>query len=593
MTTLNAQTVSNIPVIVGTATSGSGVSVAIDYTAVFERIAAALESISGNAATANANTVTIATKIGYIEQWIHDLRNLGAGEGIHIAAPFDPFTSIPLYRLLIEEGKLLDTSKNVTIPNQLAAAAKVPVLINQLNELLGIPQYGSGGGPTGGASVNVSDTAPSSANNGDLWYQPSSNVISVYYNSSWMAVSGTGATDPIPPGIPTDLNVTTSFTVLQTGAQVTTLTASWTSPSDVDVQRYDVDLKEGTHGSYISYNTATNLYTWIVKPGINYFVRVRAVDKSNNLGDYCTAVSKTSALDPNAPDPVPSLSCAATYKGIYLSWDNPTNFNVVAVEIWHSTTNNRNVATRLVTVPVSPSSSSAFTHSGLAQNTTHYYWVRSLNTNGLTSTFYPIDAESGVHQTTSVVNVVDDNGNVVFGSDGKIGSTAYVGLDGGNTINLSTVAANSLVPSLNYIGEYSSPPTEIQLGDMWKQNAVYKNSLDGYSYVLTGDPLDWVVYLADGKSFTLTVESTNGTVFRVGGTFTTTLKAHLFKNGAEITELLPATSFRWRRVSYYPQPYPNDDSTWDQAHLTGYKSIVLNISDVEQKATYHCDVIES
>ena len=59
MTTLNAQTVSNIPVIVGTATSGSGVSVAIDYTAVFERIAAALESISGNAATANANTVSI------------------------------------------------------------------------------------------------------------------------------------------------------------------------------------------------------------------------------------------------------------------------------------------------------------------------------------------------------------------------------------------------------------------------------------------------------------------------------------------------------------------------------------------------------
>ena len=53
---------------------------------------------------------------------------------------------------------------------------------------------GSGGGGSAGASVTASDTAPSSPSAGDLWYKSDTNALYVYYNdgdsSQWVGVSG-------------------------------------------------------------------------------------------------------------------------------------------------------------------------------------------------------------------------------------------------------------------------------------------------------------------------------------------------------------------------------------------------------------------
>lgn len=150
---------------------------------------------------------------------------------------------------------------------------------------------------------------------------------------------------------------------------------------------------------------------------------------------------------------------------------------------------------------------------------------------------------------------------------------------------------NELVPSLNYVGQFTSPPTEEDLGSSWTQNAVYKNLTDSRSYVLTGSPLGWVIYLEDGTSFIMTIESTNGTVFRPGQNSTTLLKARLFKNGAEVTDETPASWFRWRRVSGIPQEAPNDDATWNNLYLAGYKQISLNVDDVYARASFFCDIL--
>ena len=44
--------------------------------------------------------------------------------------------------------------------------------------------------PYGGASVTVSDTPPSGASAGDLWFDSSSGVTSVYYDGTWVDVGG-------------------------------------------------------------------------------------------------------------------------------------------------------------------------------------------------------------------------------------------------------------------------------------------------------------------------------------------------------------------------------------------------------------------
>lgn len=61
----------------------------------------------------------------------------------------------------------------------------------------------SGGG---GASVTVSDTAPASPEEGDLWFQSSTGDIFVYYSSTWVDIGGTSvaniAVTTTPPASP-------------------------------------------------------------------------------------------------------------------------------------------------------------------------------------------------------------------------------------------------------------------------------------------------------------------------------------------------------------------------------------------------------
>ncbi len=188
------------------------------------------------------------------------------------------------------------------------------------------------------------------------------------------------------------------------------------------------------------------------------------------------------------------------------------------------------------------------------------------------------------------LDIKDLLGNTVFDYTGEIAPTAYVNVNSNNVL-ISDVAANALVPSLNYVGAFASAPTQVQLGAAWKQNSVYKNTTDGKSYVLTGTPLAWVEYLADGQLFLLVIESTNGTIFRVGGNQSTLLKARLFKNGAEVTDQTPESWFRWRRVSALPQAPPNDDATWNGLYASGYRQVSINVDSVNARATFFCDIL--
>lgn len=93
-------------------------------------------------------------------------------------------------------------------------------------------------------------------------------------------------------------------------------------------------------------------------------------------------------------------------------------------------------------------------------------------------------------------------------------------------------------------------------------------------------------------NFTIVVESTAGTAFHVGEAKSTILKGRVFYNGTEITEDLPAYRFRWRRVSAIPQPYPNDDATWNSQFISGYKTISVDVDAIFSRATFFCEITE-
>lgn len=91
-----------------------------------------------------------------------------------------------------------------------------------------------------------------------------------------------------------------------------------------------------------------------------------------------------------------------------------------------------------------------------------------------------------------------------------------------------------------------------------------------------------------GTSFNVEVESTAGTVFRTGRAIQTTLIAHVFENGVEITDYIDASRFAWRRVSYISNPV--GDAAWNVDYRTGFKQIIISIDSVDNMATFHCDI---
>lgn len=171
----------------------------------------------------------------------------------------------------------------------------------------------------------------------------------------------------------------------------------------------------------------------------------------------------------------------------------------------------------------------------------------------------------------------------------ELPGSSVIRVGDGKTVSLSELASNSLIPSVSFFGGFDYPPGP-EIGPDWRQNATYRNNLDGRVYILTGDPLEWVVYLEASANYSLVIESSNGTVFRAGEGGYTILRARLFKNGAEVTDQTPAAWFYWRRVSFFDQPPPYDDASWSVANR-GFKAVEVTPNQVAARSSFFCDVV--
>jgi hypothetical protein len=82
--------------------------------------------------------------------------------------------------------------------------------------------------------------------------------------------------------------------------------------------------------------------------------------------------------------------------------------------------------------------------------------------------------------------------------------------------------------------------------------------------------------------------STNGLVFK-DGNINTTLFCKVFHGANDITSTIDASRFRWTRVS----DDATGDQAWNTAHASGTQSITVTGSDVQVRATFDCDVLDT
>ncbi len=90
----------------------------------------------------------------------------------------------------------------------------------------------------------------------------------------------------------------------------------------------------------------------------------------------------------------------------------------------------------------------------------------------------------------------------------------------------------------------------------------------------------------DGKSFTLRVDSSNGSAFRIGRV-STTLSCHVFLNLEEVTSSIDDWRFQWKRSS----GNASSDSDWNASQKAiGHKTVDIDSSDCPGRTVFSCEV---
>lgn len=91
----------------------------------------------------------------------------------------------------------------------------------------------------------------------------------------------------------------------------------------------------------------------------------------------------------------------------------------------------------------------------------------------------------------------------------------------------------------------------------------------------------------DGSSFTVVIESSDGSVFRLSDNLSTSLSCRVFRNTTDITDLLEEWRFHWYRKS----GDLSGDERWNtSSKAIGHKSVHLSNEDVFGRSVFSCEV---
>lgn len=99
---------------------------------------------------------------------------------------------------------------------------------------------------------------------------------------------------------------------------------------------------------------------------------------------------------------------------------------------------------------------------------------------------------------------------------------------------------------------------------------------------------DRVTDIENKKMYRLVISSSNGNIFK-NGVISTTLYATVFSWDENVTDSLDPNQFIWTRVSADTA----SDAKWNADHAGGNKSVEITSEDVDARATFFCDLIDT
>ena len=245
---------------------------------------------------------------------------------------------------------------------------------------------------------------------------------------------------------PTALTLVETTVLGNDGSVLPAVQVSWTLPIDSQyISFFEVEFKQTSQGE-IDYGLTSDAYTATINYGsvadattleLNYgsvnedviggggayssvnvygtttvisgmreleefTFRVRAVTLTGKVSEQITGTIILQG-DQTAPAGASTITATAGIQQIKLNWENPSDSDLAFIEIFENTTNNQGTSTLVV-----QTLADQHTITGLANNVTRYYWLRSADRSGNRSGF-----SSAVSATTLKVSLDDLNQGVI------------------------------------------------------------------------------------------------------------------------------------------------------------------------------------
>jgi hypothetical protein len=196
------------------------------------------------------------------------------------------------------------------------------------------------------------------------------------------------AIDDVPPASPRGFDAAG-------GTSIYEMVLTWTNPQDEDLDHIDVYL--ATSGGYIGSvrttvdalpNTKGQVVLSELGSGIDYFLYLKAVDVAGNESTPTIEIERNTANAADTSSPVAITNFIAQDKNtdgeVILTWTNSSDSDFFQVHIYRATQeyftpSNEN---EIITVFGLPNSEGSYTDTGLTNEQTYYYKIRTEDNRG-------------------------------------------------------------------------------------------------------------------------------------------------------------------------------------------------------------------
>lgn len=193
---------------------------------------------------------------------------------------------------------------------------------------------------------------------------------------------------------PSNLNITEGTYLSSPGNLAVSLTATWEGKS----AEYWISWRRSDEGYISNWQSKRVTEEQFELKGVNengtYDFQVYAVSVGGRKTDPISATYRVLGTM-TAPDAPASLTAIGDYRNIVLNWSNPSSIDLDHIEVLASKTNDSLSASVIAKI-----TGTTFTHNGLDDDVTWFYWVRAVNKRGMQS---QLNSNLGTSATTKDV----------------------------------------------------------------------------------------------------------------------------------------------------------------------------------------------